>query len=83
MKMKITMTKTLRDVIEDMATKGVSNEHEFQWKAQLRYYYENTCVNVNMINATVPYSNEYLGNTPRWFCVFGYLKDAYVRVFVC
>ncbi|KAK3925188.1 Dynein heavy chain 7, axonemal [Frankliniella fusca] len=53
-----------KDVVWDMAERGVSSEQDFQWLAQLRYYWEDNCL-VRLINATVPYAYEYLGNTPR------------------
>ncbi|KAE8738437.1 hypothetical protein FOCC_FOCC016088 [Frankliniella occidentalis] len=47
-----------KDVVWDMAEKSVSSEQDFQ------YYWEDNCL-VRLINATVPYAYEYLGNTPR------------------
>ncbi|XP_064633435.1 dynein axonemal heavy chain 12-like isoform X2 [Lineus longissimus] len=54
-----------RDVTLDMADKGVSSENDFQWLAQLRYYWEDATCRVRLTNATVKYAYEYLGNTPR------------------
>ncbi|XP_064606960.1 dynein axonemal heavy chain 12-like isoform X2 [Liolophura sinensis] len=54
-----------RDVVLDMANKGVASENDFQWLAQLRYYWEEENMQVRMTNATVKYCYEYLGNTPR------------------
>lgn len=44
---------------------GVSNETDFQWLAQLRYYWSNDNVRVRIINCDVKYAYEYLGNSPR------------------
>ena len=54
-----------RDVVVDMINKNVVNEMDFNWLAQLRYYWvENNC-GVKCTNASVKYCYEYLGNTPR------------------
>lgn len=44
---------------------GVSKETDFQWLAQLRYYWNNENVRVRIINCDVKYAYEYLGNSPR------------------
>lgn len=44
---------------------GVSCETDFQWLAQLRYYWTNENVRVCIINCDVKYAYEYLGNSPR------------------
>ncbi|XP_043194572.1 dynein axonemal heavy chain 12-like isoform X3 [Amphibalanus amphitrite] len=54
-----------KDVVQELADKGVSSESDFEWLAQLRYYWEEENCKVRLINATVPYACEYLGNTPR------------------
>jgi len=54
-----------RDVVMDMVEKGVSSENDFNWLAQLRYYWEDEDVYVRITNARVRYAYEYLGNTPR------------------
>lgn len=54
-----------RDVVFDLAKSGVSHESDFGWLSQLRYYWEQDNINVRMINATIPYGYEYLGNCPR------------------
>ena len=54
-----------RDVVEELAEKGVSSDNDFSWLCQLRYYWEeNNCV-ARITNATVKYQYEYLGNTGR------------------
>eukprot|EP00762_Andalucia_godoyi_P000179 ANDGO_02454.mRNA.1 Dynein-1-beta heavy chain len=54
-----------KDVIVDMAEKGVSTVSDFEWQSQLRYYMEGGVVKVRMINAGLDYGYEYLGNTGR------------------
>ena len=54
-----------RDVVVEMIGKNVSTETDFNWLAQLRYYWEENNVQVRITNAAVKYCYEYLGNTPR------------------
>ncbi|XP_070559445.1 dynein axonemal heavy chain 12-like isoform X2 [Ptychodera flava] len=58
-----------RDVVADMVKKGVNSENDFNWLAQLRYYWEQKGDLkqgvVRITNATVKYANEYLGNSGR------------------
>ncbi|KAK7490595.1 hypothetical protein BaRGS_00018198, partial [Batillaria attramentaria] len=54
-----------RDVVMDMAQKGVATENDFNWLSQLRYYWEDDTMLVRITNATVDYCNEYLGNSGR------------------
>jgi dynein heavy chain len=54
-----------RDVVAELERAGVSQENDFAWLSQLRYYWENDDVYVRMINATLKYGHEYLGNCPR------------------
>ena len=44
---------------------GVSSENDFQWLCQLRYYWEENNVIARMINASIKYQYEYLGNSGR------------------
>jgi len=55
-----------RDVVQDMIDKGVESDADFNWLAQLRYYWELDDVYVRIVNASVRYAYEYLGNTPRY-----------------
>lgn len=52
------------DVVSALIQKRISNETDFEWLAQLRYYWEDDVL-VRIINATVNYAYEYLGNCPR------------------
>ncbi|XP_017080044.1 dynein heavy chain 12, axonemal [Drosophila eugracilis] len=54
-----------KDVSEDLIKNKVSSEFDFQWLAQMRYYWEDDNTWVRIINATVPFANEYLGNSDR------------------
>eukprot|EP00698_Gefionella_okellyi_P021807 TRINITY_DN713_c0_g2_i1.p1 TRINITY_DN713_c0_g2~~TRINITY_DN713_c0_g2_i1.p1 ORF type:complete len:3408 (-),score=943.41 TRINITY_DN713_c0_g2_i1:2225-11140(-) len=62
----ITLSVHSRDVVKQMLQAGVSSEKDFDWLAQLRYYMEEGFeVAVRMVNASLKYANEYLGNTTR------------------
>ncbi|XP_029912440.1 dynein heavy chain 12, axonemal [Myripristis murdjan] len=61
----VTIDVHARDVVMELIEKGVSHETDFQWLAQLRYYWSNENVRVRIINCDVKYAYEYLGNSPR------------------
>uniref|UniRef100_A0A3P9PVX0 Dynein axonemal heavy chain 12 n=1 Tax=Poecilia reticulata TaxID=8081 RepID=A0A3P9PVX0_POERE len=61
----VTIDVHARDVVVDLIEKGVSHETDFQWLAQLRYYWTSENVRVHIINCDVCYAYEYLGNSPR------------------
>ncbi|KAM9752840.1 dynein axonemal heavy chain 12 [Menidia menidia] len=61
----VTIDVHARDVVMDLIQKGVSHETDFQWLAQLRYYWNNDNVRVRIINCDVKYAYEYLGNSLR------------------
>ncbi|KAM9098063.1 dynein heavy chain 12, axonemal isoform X1 [Sarcophilus harrisii] len=61
----VTIDVHARDVVMDMVEMGVSKDTDFQWLAQLRYYWERENVRVRIINCNVKYAYEYLGNSPR------------------
>lgn len=54
-----------RDVLAEIVEKQVSELQDFQWLCQLRYYWEDNNLDTRMINCSLPYGYEYLGNTPR------------------
>ena len=54
-----------RDVLAVLVENKVSDDKDFQWLAQLRYYWEDNKVMTRMINSQLAYGFEYLGNTPR------------------
>ena len=43
----------------------MSDDNDFKWLAQLRYYWEDNNARARIINANVKYAYEYLGNSPR------------------
>ncbi|RVE70747.1 hypothetical protein OJAV_G00066880 [Oryzias javanicus] len=61
----VTIDVHARDVVMELIEKGVSHDTDFQWLAQLRYYWMNDNVRVHIINCDVKYAYEYLGNSPR------------------
>jgi len=54
-----------KDTVKDLINKQVQSENDFNWLAQLRYYWEEANCRVRIINAAVKYCYEYLGNTAR------------------
>ncbi|CAH0557250.1 unnamed protein product [Brassicogethes aeneus] len=54
-----------RDVLEGLIISQVKNINDFQWLAQLRYYWQDSNLITSMINSTLKYGYEYLGNTTR------------------
>ncbi|XP_029081389.1 dynein heavy chain 7, axonemal [Monodon monoceros] len=54
-----------RDVLTTLVKKKVSDDSEFEWLSQLRYYWQDNHLETKMINAGLRYGYEYLGNSPR------------------
>jgi len=55
-----------RDVVQRLIDLGIDNIADFEWTAQLRYYWEEkNTLRVKMVTAVLPYAYEYLGNSPR------------------
>ncbi|XP_020300595.1 dynein heavy chain 3, axonemal isoform X2 [Pseudomyrmex gracilis] len=54
-----------RDVVKLLIDEKTNNPSDFNWIAQLRYYWLDDCITVSMITTNVMYAFEYLGNTSR------------------
>lgn len=54
-----------RDMIKQLRDQNVTKISEFAWQSQLRYYWENNNTWVRIINATLDFNYEYLGNSSR------------------
>ncbi|XP_047370603.1 dynein axonemal heavy chain 7-like isoform X1 [Vespa velutina] len=54
-----------KDVITELFEQGVSHSTDFKWLSQMRYYWTKEDMYVMMINSTLKYAYEYLGNTSR------------------
>lgn len=52
------------DVVKLLINRRIINETDFEWLAQLRYYWEDD-VFVRIIYTTVNYAYEYIGNCSR------------------
>ncbi|CAG5101569.1 Similar to DNAH7: Dynein heavy chain 7, partial [Cotesia congregata] len=60
----ITIDVHAQDVVELLIDKRITSETDFDWLAQLRYYWQDNVL-VRIINSTVKYAYEYLGNCSR------------------
>jgi dynein heavy chain len=55
-----------RDVVQELIDKDIKSIYDFDWTAQLRYYWEeNDTLRVKMVTAVIDYAYEYLGNSLR------------------
>jgi dynein heavy chain 2 len=53
------------DVVEQLQRKKTESLTDWQWKKQLRYYYEKNKAIVKMHDARFEYTYEYQGNAPK------------------
>jgi dynein heavy chain 2 len=53
------------DVVVQLKRKKTTNVEQWQWKKQLRYYYESNKAVVKMSDAKFAYTYEYQGNAPK------------------
>ncbi|XP_053595266.1 dynein axonemal heavy chain 7 [Microplitis demolitor] len=60
----ITIDVHAQDVVKLLIDKRITSETDFEWLAQLRYYWQDNVL-VRIINSTVKYAYEYLGNCSR------------------
>ncbi|KAG2439747.1 hypothetical protein HYH02_010624 [Chlamydomonas schloesseri] len=61
----ITIDVHARDVVAELAEAKIKNPTDFEWVSRLRYYWRHDDVCVDMVQASIAYGYEYLGNTPR------------------
>ncbi|KAK2577836.1 hypothetical protein KPH14_001102, partial [Odynerus spinipes] len=54
-----------RDVLIELLRQKVTRGTDFKWLSQLRYYWTKKDLYAMMINSTLKYAYEYLGNSPR------------------
>ena len=54
-----------RDLVASFEQNKLRSTEEFQWTSQLRYYWRDDDVWVQMMNANIVYGYEYLGNSSR------------------
>lgn len=72
----ITIDVHAMDVVKSLIKKKITNEADFEWLAQLRYYWEDD-VFVRIIYTSVNYAYEYIGNCAR--LVITPLTDRYME----
>ncbi len=48
---------------QKLAEDGLTDVNDFDWLAQLRYYFNEKLLGTRMINAALAYGYEYLGNS--------------------
>ncbi|KAK1121659.1 hypothetical protein K0M31_009971 [Melipona bicolor] len=61
----VTMDVHSRDVVAELYKERVITATDFKWLAQLRYYWMDEDLWSTMINTSLKYAYEYLGNTSR------------------
>ncbi|XP_044001453.1 dynein axonemal heavy chain 7-like [Aphidius gifuensis] len=61
----VTLDVHSRDVLVDLLDKKVTNIEDFKWLCQLRYYWIDDNLITMMINSSLKYGYEYLGNSSR------------------
>ncbi|XP_072152186.1 dynein axonemal heavy chain 3 isoform X4 [Bemisia tabaci] len=53
-----------RDILEVLISKKINQSEDFFWLRQLRYYSIDDRISVSMVDTTINFGYEYLGNTP-------------------
>lgn len=54
-----------KDVLLTLMHKSELNDDDFEWVAQLKYYWMNDRILVQILNTPIQFANEYLGNSDR------------------
>ncbi len=52
-------------MVESLAKQNITDSNAFEWLSQMRYYWRDADVMVQMITTELKYGYEYLGNTGR------------------
>ncbi len=66
MKALVVIDVHARDVVQELIDKDIKNIADFDWTAQLRYYWDaKDDLKVKMVTAEIDYAYEYLGNSLR------------------
>ncbi|XP_046587391.1 dynein axonemal heavy chain 7-like [Neodiprion lecontei] len=61
----VTLDVHARDVLVGLWEDQVESEMDFKWLCQMRYYWQMEDLQTMMINSSLRYGYEYLGNSPR------------------
>ncbi|XP_076387685.1 dynein axonemal heavy chain 7 [Megachile rotundata] len=61
----VTLDVHSRDVVAGLVAQKVNDVTDFNWLAQMRYYWMDNDLWTTMINTSLKYAYEYLGNTSR------------------
>ncbi len=52
-------------MVDELASHNINDSNAFEWLSQMRYYWKNADVMVQMITTELMYGYEYLGNSGR------------------
>ena len=54
-----------KDVIDILIKDDCESIYDFTWISRLKYYFKDNDFKINMVNASINYGYEYLGNSDR------------------
>lgn len=54
-----------KDVVSELVREEIEDPEDFEWKSQMRYYWNDDNFQVHQITSVVEYGYEYLGNSDR------------------